>query len=167
MKKVFLVVLGVLSIITLSADSDILKATVSDMLGTKSYAPSGVFYQHDFEPIGSSGAFDWAFRTPGGDDYQLQGELPTDDNLFGWKKVDTIENISPEWFMIRVGDTDGDGLAKFDWVMLSTDIENKAIYKLEGVAENGTFDYSNKMLLNYNVTYPESSTVLIINDPSL
>jgi len=67
--------------------------------------------------------------------------------------------------MFALGDDiDGDGSQKFDWVLLSTNMEKKAAYKLKGETASGTFDYSNKLDIDYSVngnsitTYRNGST---------
>ncbi len=116
------------------------------------YELSGTFAKYDFEPLGDDGAFDWAFTTASGASYQLQGNEPTEDNVFGWKGVD-IEAPAPAWYMFQLnGDVDNDGSAAFDWVMLSVNVDNKAAYKLAGVNAEGKFEYSSKLNIRYEVT---------------
>ncbi len=109
----------------------------------------GTFCSYDFAD--APAAFDWAFVTNDGTAYQLLGNPPSNDNAFGWKKVD-ITPPSPQWHMFQLnGDVDGDGTTKFDWVLVSADPSNPTSYKLEGVADNGTFLYSPKLDVNLTV----------------
>ena len=116
-------------------------AVETALKNTKTYDITGEFSQYDFAD--KDNAFDWVFKmNMNSKIYQLQGNNPTDSNLFGWKEV----SVSPEkanYYMASMGDWDKDGKTKFDWLVLSTDGQN--IYKLEGVADNGTFKYSAKL----------------------
>ncbi len=124
--------------------------TEDALMSQKKYTISGTFGQHDFS--GAESAFDWAFTTSKGTSYQLQGNAPTDSDVFGWKEV-SIATPTPAWYMFSLGsDVDGDGNQKFDWVLLSTNESKKSAYKLAGVAGNGTFEYSSKLNIDYRVS---------------
>ncbi len=115
------------------------------------YTIDGTFGQYDFENVPN--AFDWVYQTAKGETFQLQGEAPTDNDVFGWKEVYHIALV-PQWKMIYLGsDIDGDGSTKFDWILVG--IHTDAVYKLEGVKENGTFQYSDKLKVNYEITAQE------------
>lgn len=110
-----------------------------------SYTVDGTFGQHDFENVPS--AFDWVYQTAEGEMFQLQGRAPSENDLFGWKEVYGITLI-PQWKMIYLGsDIDGDGSTKFDWIVVG--IHTDAVYKLAGVRDNGTFQYSEKLNIHY------------------
>ena len=119
------------------------------LLNTKNYTVTGTFSQHDFADADTP--FDWVFTTEDGQSYQLQGNAPTQDNLFGFKSV-TIETPAAQWYMVQLNsDVDGDGSRKFDWVLLSADPSNLSAFKLTGVAPNGTFEYSDPLDVNYTI----------------
>ncbi len=127
--------------------------TVEDALMQKTdYTIVGTFAPYDFEPKGDNSPFDWAFTMlSNGKSYQLQGVAPTPQSAFGWKEVN-IAPPSPQWYMFQLdGDIDGDGTKKFDWILSSTNPNNMSSYKLAGVADNGTFQYSDKLNIDYKV----------------
>jgi TPR repeat protein len=119
------------------------------LLTQKNYPISGTFGHYDFKDVDD--AFDWVYQSVDGTFYQLQGETPTQDDLFGWKKV-SISSVEASWYLIALGsDVDGDGTQKFDWVLFFADSSHKMAYKLSGVAANGTFTYSDTLALNYEI----------------
>ncbi len=118
----------------------------------KSYYISGSFTHHDFE--GVDDAFDWAFTATNGTVFQLKGKTATDSDVFGWLKVEAEINSSPDWYMFALGsDVDSDGSEKFDWILVSTNVDRKAVYKLDGVSDEGTFKYSEKIDINYTIEH--------------
>jgi hypothetical protein len=120
------------------------------MSGTE-YEVAGTFCPYDFEPIGDKNAFDWAYTASNGKSYQLRGTAPTEDNVFGFKEVN-ITAPEPLWYMFQLhGDVDGDGSTKFDWVLTSVNPDAAASYKLSGVSDNGTFEYSQKLNVDIEV----------------
>ncbi len=129
-------------------------STVSEdaLMNDTEYSLMGTFSQHDFAPLGDNDPFDWAFTMLStGKSYQLQGNTPSDNDLFGWKEV-TITTPTPQWYMFQLnGDVDGDGSTKFDWILTSADMNNKSAYKLAGVADDGTFKYSSKLNIDYAI----------------
>jgi hypothetical protein len=115
----------------------------------RSYEVAGIFGTHDFAR--ASNAFDWAFTTNDGTSYQLQGREASINDVFGWKEV-SIATPTPKWYMFKLkGDVDGDGSEKFDWVLASTDLHNRAMYKLAGVDNDGNFKYSSKLKRDYSI----------------
>ncbi len=117
-------------------------------LAKKSYDIMGSFAAHDFSGVGK--AFDWVFSTTSGTVFQLQGVPATSDNVFGWKAVKGVTNLSPAWYMFPLGDdVDGDGNEKFDWIFIGAG--SKAVYKLAGVKKDGTFQYSKAINLSYTI----------------
>ncbi len=120
--------------------------SLENTLKTKgSYAVSGTFGWYDFENVPP--AFDWVYQTQSGRIFQLQGKAPSEHDVFGWKEVYGIA-LQPQWKMISLGsDIDGDGTTKFDWVLVG--VNTDAVYKLSGVRENGTFQYSDKLNVRY------------------
>ena len=136
----------VLTCLHASSAEDVVKDA---LVSKKIYTISGTFGTHDFPE--SESAFDWAFTLPDGTSYQLQGKAPSDNDVFGWKEV-SIKRPVPAWYMIFLGsDVDGDGNTKFDWVLLSTDMSAKSVYKLKGVTSSGTFDYTDAIDVDYSV----------------
>ncbi|MEA2111459.1 MAG: hypothetical protein U9P71_05370 [Campylobacterota bacterium] len=138
-----LLVLMLLSITnTLTAGDD-----VKSFLSSKSFTIMGTFSSYDFEPTKDNDPFDWVFTmSSSGKSYQLQGDAPDDDNVFGWKEA-TVTPPSAQWYMFSLGeDVDGDGSVKFDWILVSA--KNQAIYKLAGVKDDGTFDYSDRIVID-------------------
>jgi len=135
---------------------------IEDAMHAKgSYSISGAFSPYDFAPLGDANPFDWAFTTADGTSYELQGNAPTDDNVFGWEQV-SITPPSPQWHMFALGsDVDGDGSEKFDWILVSADVAHKFAYKLAGVSENGLFVYSDPLNIDYTV---EEQTVTIVSN---
>ncbi|RLA69830.1 MAG: hypothetical protein DRG24_07835 [Epsilonproteobacteria bacterium] len=124
----------------------------SFLLSKNSFTLSGSFAQHDFED--ATAAFDWAFTTTKKQSYQLQGEEASNDNIFGWKAVD-IAPPEAQWHMFQLGsDVDADGSQKFDWVLVGAAVQ--AVYKLSGENENGNFQYSEKIDIDYTI---ENSTI--------
>jgi hypothetical protein len=146
MNKLSLSLLLTINLSTIYADSAVEKA----LINTTQYPLMGTFSSYNFAD--ASNAFDWAFTMRStGKSYQLQGNKPTSTDVFGWKEV-TIVPPTPAWYMFQLnGDIDGDGSTKFDWVLVSTDSNNKAAYKLAGVTKNGTFEYSSKLNIDYRV----------------
>ncbi len=105
-----------------------------------SFTKTGTFTMYDFE--GVPNAFDWVFVASDGSVYQLQGSEPTDNDVFGWKRVAVTPTIDHNsWNMIYLGDFDYDGDSRFDWVLYQNQDETKQIYKLAGVSRDGTFVY--------------------------
>ncbi len=120
------------------------------MMSDTEYTVAGTFCPYDFAD--APNAFDWAFTASDGRSYQLQGNAPTDDNVFGWKEVN-ITTPEPQWHMFQLkGDVDGDGSTKFDWVLVSANPDAPTVYKLDGVSESGNFEYSAKQNVDVNVT---------------
>ena len=119
------------------------------LIAKRDFEIFGTFGMYDFD--GVDNAFDWVFTTIDGLSYQLLGNTPTSDDVFGWKKADIV---APEaaWYMFKVeSDIDGDGLSIFDWILVSTDMKNKAAYKLSGVSELGGFEYSDRLDVDYTL----------------
>ncbi|MRI58307.1 MAG: hypothetical protein C6H99_02240 [Epsilonproteobacteria bacterium] len=107
---------------------------------TKTFQKSGTFTPHDFDGVDE--AFDWIFVTPSHKVYQLQGASPTQENVFGWKRVDITPRITPDsWNMIYLGDYDKDKDGRFDWVLYKNVNGTDKIYKLSGITPKGTFKY--------------------------
>lgn len=148
MKHIWLyLIIFVFGINIIQADN----AVEDALLSNTNYTLMGTFGQHDF--AGKDSAFDWAFTMlSSGKSYQLQGNSPTANDVFGWKEV-SITTPKASWYMFQLhGDVDGDGSGKFDWVLVSTNPDNKAAYKLAGVASNGTFEYSAKLNIDYYIS---------------
>ncbi|MEA2111081.1 MAG: papain-like cysteine protease family protein [Campylobacterota bacterium] len=134
-----------------SSSSDILNSNLSTLknrlLSTKTYSVSGSFASYDFAGVDT--AFDWAFVTPQGKVYQLQGNSPSANDAFGWKEV-YVNPDEPAWYMAYLDDWDGDRNGKFDWILVGNGFD--AVYKLEGVTATGNFAYSQKIDIEYSVS---------------
>jgi hypothetical protein len=126
--------------------------SIESALHNRSYDIDGEFSYYDFEGVDSS--FDWVFKwNVDNNYYQLQGNKPTQYDVFGWKEV-KLSNVDADWYMFALGeDVDGDGSLKFDWIILPSDknVHNQA-YKLSGVNDNGTFKYSDVLDVEYDIS---------------
>jgi hypothetical protein len=119
---------------------------LEDLMLSKTHPIAGTFGKHDFTDVTS--AFDWAFTTAMGTSYQLQGKPANETNVFGWKQVD-IEVPEAAWAMFPL-DVDGDGtIGKFEWILVGS--KTQAVYKLSGISDTGTFEYSSKIGLYYTI----------------
>jgi hypothetical protein len=128
-----------------------------------SYDLSGTFGSYDFEPKGDKNKFDWAYTTADGVVYQM-GVNISDNNVFGFAKAPAgTPSPAPAWYMFQV-DVDGDGMGRFDWVLLGAN-SNYAT-KLKGVAANGSFDYTGKIDIDYNVNGSNIATYSLGGAPS-
>ncbi|RLA72292.1 MAG: hypothetical protein DRG24_03355 [Epsilonproteobacteria bacterium] len=131
------------------------------LMERKNYTVDGSFGQYHFSDTDSS--FNWAYTTMDKKTYQLKGTDSSDQNVFGWKATE-VKEPKALWYMFALeDDVDNDGSEKYDWVLVSTDMQYKAIYKLEGMADNGTFKYGEKLNLSYQVGY-ENGEMKIIFD---
>jgi len=111
---------------------------VTQYLAGKSFDISGWFISHDFAE--APAAFDWVLVTKSGNVYQLHGKQPTQQSVFGWKKVYIdVSEAQRQYAMIYLGDWDHDGSGKFDWAIVNLDTHT--INKLAGVTPSGTFLY--------------------------
>ncbi len=154
--KVFMkTVLGFLLVCTTVFAAETFDISASSLrahlLSAQQLDVSGEFAQYDFANV--STAFDWTFTTANGTVYQLQGKAPSSSDVFGWKAV----NVTPEttqWYMSYLGDWDGDGERRFDWVLVGNG--SSAVYKLAGVSDEGTFEYSSKIDVPYTVSEDKS-----------
>jgi hypothetical protein len=121
--------------------AEVNRSAVYDTLIHGEFDIAGRYSMYDFDNDGQ-GAFDWVFQTPEGKTYRLQGEAPTDENIFGWKLVN-VRATEPSYIMSYLGDYDADGDSRFDWIVI--DLSTKAVYKLEGVTKEGNFKYSDNI----------------------
>ncbi|MEA1919737.1 MAG: hypothetical protein U9N52_07850 [Campylobacterota bacterium] len=128
-----------------------LEETVAGLLiSQESYMIGGSFGRHDF--AGVERAFDWAFTTPRGSSFQLQGVPATSGDVFGWAEAD-IPTPTPAWYMFPLNvDMDDDGSMMFDWILASADMNNKMVVKLSGVSRTGEFLYSHQIDVDYSVS---------------
>jgi hypothetical protein len=149
MKKIILSMALLAAGLTCSYATDVKDLTKDALINNSSYTVTGTFGAYDFAPKGDKDKFDWAFTTTGGDIYQLRGNAPDDKNVFGWAKAPAgTPAPEPAWYMFQV-DVDGDGMGKFDWVLLSAN--GNAVYKLDGVAADGGFAYAGPIDIDYKV----------------
>lgn len=136
---------------TLNSSSSSASATpeLASYLSQKSYDIIGGFGSYDFADASST--WDWAFVTLDGSVYQLQGNAPTSDNVFGWKAVDVQSEIAPIWVMFPLGeDIDGDGSLKFDWMLVGYGDYEGYVFKLKG-EKDGAFEYSEAVNISYTI----------------
>jgi len=133
---------------TLFAKTDL--GMLENFMGmAKTFPITGAYSSYDFEKDGKIDANDWVFKFVKYDGvYRLLGNEPTQSNLFGWKRVDIVPN-EPQFFMINLGDWDNDGDKRFDWLVLTTD--GKSVYKLDGVTDRNTFEYSKKLNISFDI----------------
>ncbi|MEA2112249.1 MAG: hypothetical protein U9P71_09415, partial [Campylobacterota bacterium] len=147
MKKIILSAALIVAGFTCSFAASVEDMAKDALINGGSYEVMGTFGAYDFEPKGDNDKFDWAF-TMNGKSYQLRGNQPSDTDVFGWKPVDIVAP-TPAWYMFQV-DVDGDGtMGKFDWVLLGA--SSNYATKLKGVADNGSFDYTGKLDVDYKV----------------
>ncbi len=158
MKKVILSVALLATTFTCSNAATIEELTKDALINAGSHKLSGTFGAYDFDPKGDKGKFDWAFTTSSGKTYQLRGNDPTPDNVFGWASTNIITPPTPAWYMFQV-DVDSDGLGPFDWVLLGAN-SNYAT-KLKGVADSGSFEYTGKIDIDYDVSGSSISTGIV------
>jgi hypothetical protein len=113
------------------------------------YEIDGFFGHYKFEGVSDS-AFEWAYQSASGQYFQFQGVPSSSKNVFGWKAIDEAIEMEASWYMINLGeDTDGDGSLMFDWLLVGA--HSDSVYKLKGVKEDGTFEYSQPLDINYSV----------------
>ncbi len=121
---------------------------LEDLLLSKPHTVMGTFGAHDFDGVDK--AFDWAFTiSSNGKSYQLQGIPATQNDVFGWKEVD-IATPKAAWSMFPLDINDNGEIGKFEWILVGTDFQ--AVYKLDGTSDNGSFDYSDPIELNYTIS---------------
>ena len=126
------------------------ESLLNNTLLSNSYTKAGTFTSYNFKNVDS--AFDWAFIMNNRDAYQLQGNSPTNKDVFGWKKVDIDADITDSsWNMIYLDDWNNDGIIKFDWVLFQNKDKTNQIYKLGGVNSNGGFIYDKIEDLKANI----------------
>ncbi len=140
-------------LIALLGSSYIHAATPTEdaLLNNTDYTLAGTFGPHDFPPLNDNDPFDWAFTTASGEVFQLKGTALTADNPFGWKRVN-VTPPTPTWYMFQLHeDVDGDGSLRYDWVLLSANMQHKSAYKLTGVTATGNFAYSQPLSIDYTL----------------
>ena len=135
-----------------------------NVLLNQTYNINGIFGKYDFIDGYSQGAnaFDWAYVTINGGIYQLQGNEPSDSSVFGWKtrKDISADEVINAWYMFALGsDIDADGSEKFDWILVNINSSSKSVYKLAGVKADGTFDYSSKIEIDYQISNDKKSVI--------
>jgi hypothetical protein len=149
MKKVILSMALLTTGFTCSYAASVADMTKDALINKTDFKVAGTFGAYDFAPKGDKNKFDWAFTTSGGDIYQLRGGEASENDVFGWAKAPAgTVAPAPAWYMFQV-DVDGDGMGKFDWVLLSAN--GNAVYKLDGVADDGGFAYAGPIDIDYKV----------------
>ena len=121
----------------------------ADKLLSRSFPLAGTFHPYSFySKEDPRSAFNWVFRTPSGNTYQMMGVQPTASNVFGWKRVE-IERLSdPLWDFYFIGDLDGDGDTRFDFILTASKRLGK-IYKLLPVELGSFFKYRDLGYIRY------------------
>ena len=115
------------------------------------YEINGYYASYDFDGDRKIDRSDWVYLdVKSGNMYQLMGKKTSEDNIFGWKKINGIDFPNPSYFLIYLNDWDNDKDKRFDWIVISED--GKDIYKLDGRNEDGSFRYSNKLDLSLDIT---------------
>ncbi|SMC08865.1 hypothetical protein [Nitratiruptor tergarcus] len=104
------------------------------LLSKEKWKIYGTFYQYDFEQNGSD-YNDWLYISDQGSAFRLLGITPTDDNPFGWKRLNKAPSQLPEiaGYFIFI-QYDGDSETRFSWVYLSQN--SQSVYKLMGADPN-------------------------------
>ncbi len=123
------------------------------LIDTTEYEIAGTFAPYDFKPLNDKSPFDWVFTASDAKVYQMHGNEPTDENLFGWKLRTDIDSPTPQWHMFQA-DLDANGKKdKFEWVLLFSNTNEKHVYTLQGVdEETGTFKYvSDPLDIDYKI----------------
>ncbi len=156
MKKIILSVALLATGVTSSYAMSVADEAKYALIDTANHTVAGTFGAYDFAPKGDKNKFDWAFTTASGDIYQLRGGEASATDVFGWAKAPT-GTVAPEpaWYMFQV-DVDGDGMGKFDWVLLAAN--GKSAYKLDGVADDGGFAYAGPIDIDYKIVGTKITT---------
>ncbi len=130
---VFLLLLG-LGYMWATALSPYVEGLGRHLLSQEKWQINGTFYQYDFEHDGYN-YNDWLYISNHGNAYRLLGVTPTDDNPFGWERLNGVPSSLPEiagyFIFIQYG---GDSDIRFSWVYLSR--SSYSVYKLVGADPN-------------------------------
>ncbi len=121
-------------------------------LQNRSFPLAGEFKPCVFYPPNSAqSAFNWIFHTPNGSCYRLYGTTPSEDNVFGWKKVDISCDAPPKWLFYFMGDLDGDGDTRFDFLTVAANGGKKRVYRLLLVEPGSFFRYEDLGYFDYRI----------------
>ncbi len=111
------------------------------LLENRTFPLIGKLYYYPFYPKDSNkSAYNWVLQTPKGTIYRFFGTKPTEDNVFGWSKTDKITRCPPRWAFYYIGDLDGDGDTRFDYIVTPA-LEGEKVYKMLPVPIGGFFKY--------------------------
>ena len=132
---------------------------IESYVAGKTYAIDGWFAQYDFDNV--EDAFDWTFTTASGSVYQLRGAEPTEESVFGWKRV-YVTPEEPNYVMVQIYDWDNDGSGKFDWLVIN--IDTLDVFKLAGETAEGYFDYLDGTV-DIGLTINDDDTVTFYTKP--
>jgi serpin B len=121
------------------------------LITDKSFELAGKFYYYPFYPKDDpKSAFNWVFETPTQNFYQLMGLEPSQNNVFGWKRIGSIKVDKPKWLFFYLGDVDGDGDSRFDWIVTPADSQKKIFYKLmEVTPQEHYFKYEGPYIFDF------------------
>ncbi|MRI58696.1 MAG: hypothetical protein C6H99_04210 [Epsilonproteobacteria bacterium] len=115
----------------------------------KSFPLAGTFHPYPFYPKDDpKSAFNWVFQTPSGNLYQMMGATPDQHNVFGWKRIEQLKLPDPVWDFYFIGDIDGDGDTRFDFILTASKYKGK-IYKLLPTPIGDFFRYQDLGFINY------------------
>ncbi|NPA56395.1 MAG: serpin family protein [Epsilonproteobacteria bacterium] len=104
------------------------------LLVNRTFDLSGRYYYYPFYPKDDPRApFNWVFETRDRRLFQLMGTEPSPSNVFGWKEVHGLSLGNPLWYFFYLGDIDGDGDSRFDWILTPAQGGDQTIYKLREV----------------------------------
>ncbi len=118
----------------------------------KVFTFQGVFSQYEFYSDKSKEAYNWVYIDRSGETYQLLGNEPSADDVFGWKKIASLQETPERNWLMFAADIDGDGkFGKFEWLIVSADPKDNRVYKLAGAKEDHTFLYSDKVNVRYKL----------------
>ncbi len=124
------------------------------LLQDKSFKLAGDFYPYPFHPASSPlSAYNWAFKTPFNHVYQMHGTQPTPNNVFGWKRVDVRLTTRPLWQFYFIGDLDGDGDTRFDFITIRAQSDSKKVFKLLPTPVGSFFEYQDLGFMHFT-RYP-------------
>ncbi len=119
----------------------------------RSFKLSGEFKPYPFYPPSSPmSAFNWVYKTANGSCYRLYGTTPSQKNVFGWKRVDVACDAPPKWLFYFIGDLDGDGDVRFDYITIAAKKEKRRIFRLLPVEPGSFFRYEDLGFYNFTLT---------------
>ncbi|BCD62700.1 hypothetical protein NitYY0826_C1583 [Nitratiruptor sp. YY08-26] len=111
-------------------------------LTSHDFKVNGKFYKYDFNHDGTIAYNDWIYRSSSGAVFRLLGEKPTQDNIFGWQRLesfpDSLEENSENGYFVNIRWEQDEDL-RFSWLYISK--KSGKVYKLVGAKPDNTFRY--------------------------